>query len=89
MPDHTIRVLTVGIVLVTLTIGLIIPNIELVLGLVGSTAGALVCIIFPSLMFLKVTEGKATTERLMAKVRGRQAHAQAHYPCTNTSYSNI
>lgn len=50
----------------SLTTGLLIPSIELVLGFVGSTIGTAVCVIFPALVFIKIFT-KDTNERLMAK----------------------
>ncbi|CAG7719106.1 unnamed protein product [Allacma fusca] len=66
IPESRLKLLTVGIIGFTLFIGLMIPNIELVLGLVGSTTGSVICIIFPSVMFIRVTS-KHTTERLLAQ----------------------
>ncbi|CAL8100309.1 unnamed protein product [Orchesella dallaii] len=66
IPESRMKALTVTIVAFTLVIGIIIPNIELVLGLVGSTTGSIICIIFPSIMFVKVTS-KSTTEKLVAQ----------------------
>ncbi|ODN00442.1 putative sodium-coupled neutral amino acid transporter 10 [Orchesella cincta] len=66
IPESRMKFLTVTIVAFTLIIGIIIPNIELVLGLVGSTTGSVICIIFPSIMFVKVTS-KSTTEKLVAQ----------------------
>ena len=47
--------ITGGVILICLTIGILVPDIELVLGLVGSTMGSCVCTILPALMFLKLT----------------------------------
>ena len=54
------------LILICLTIGILIPDIELVLGFVGSTMGASVCVIFPGAVFLKLSN-KETTERLAAR----------------------
>ena len=59
--------ITVGILLITLVVGINTPDIEKVLSLVGSTIGNVVCILIPSVIFIKLTE-KNTTERLGAKV---------------------
>lgn len=67
IPESRLKFLTVTIVGFTLVVGILIPNIELVLGLVGSTTGTVICIIFPSIMFVRVTS-KNTTERLVAQV---------------------
>ena len=58
--------ITGAVILICLTIGILVPDIELVLGLVGSTMGSCVCTILPALMFLKLTT-KDTTERLAAR----------------------
>lgn len=67
IPETTFRCITVAIVAVALFISLLIPNIELVLGLVGSTIGVLICVVFPAACFVNVTF-KNTNERVLAKV---------------------
>lgn len=67
IPQTTFRCITVAIIGVSLFISLLIPNIELVLGLVGSTIGVLVCVVFPAACFVNLTF-KDTNERLLAKV---------------------
>jgi sodium-coupled neutral amino acid transporter 10 len=52
---------------VTIGISVLLPHIELVLGILGSTIGAVICFIFPALIFLYLTN-KNTTERLMAQL---------------------
>ena len=47
--------ITAAVILICLVIGILVPDIELVLGLVGSTMGSCVCTILPALMFLKLT----------------------------------
>ncbi|CAH1638845.1 unnamed protein product [Spodoptera littoralis] len=66
IPESTFRCITVGIIGVALFISLLIPNIELVLGLVGSTIGVLICVVFPAACFVNVTF-KNTNERVLAK----------------------
>ncbi|XP_017774088.1 PREDICTED: putative sodium-coupled neutral amino acid transporter 10 [Nicrophorus vespilloides] len=66
IPENKFRLLTVLIILISLTIGIMIPNIELVLGLVGSTIGVIVCVIFPACCFICITV-KNTNERLLAQ----------------------
>ncbi|XP_059050671.1 putative sodium-coupled neutral amino acid transporter 10 [Achroia grisella] len=66
IPESSFRCITVAIIAVTLFISLLIPNIELVLGLVGSTIGVLVCLVFPAACFVNVTF-KNTNERILAK----------------------
>ncbi|XP_068618166.1 putative sodium-coupled neutral amino acid transporter 10 [Battus philenor] len=67
IPETTFRCITVAIIAVALFISLLLPNIELVLGLLGSTIGVLICVVFPAACFINVTF-KNTNERLLAKV---------------------
>ena len=67
IPETRFRFLTIGIILVSLTVGLITPNIELVLGLVGSTIGVLICVMFPAVAFICISP-KSSSERLLAQV---------------------
>ncbi len=53
-PDH-FNMITVFVILLTLTLGIIIPDIEFVLGMVGSTIGCAICVVFPALIFIKLT----------------------------------
>ncbi|XP_014235355.1 putative sodium-coupled neutral amino acid transporter 10 [Trichogramma pretiosum] len=61
------RCLTSLIVLVALSVGILIPNIEFVLGIVGSTIGVIICLIFPAMFFISISI-KNTNERLLAQV---------------------
>ncbi|XP_073947368.1 uncharacterized protein [Choristoneura fumiferana] len=67
IPEGTFRCITVAIIAMALFVSLLIPNIELVLGLVGSTIGVLICVVFPAACFVNVTF-KNTNERVLAKV---------------------
>lgn len=66
MPEARFKGITLGILLTSLVVGILIPNIELVLGLLGSTMGMLIALILPSLLFIKVNS-KASAERLLAQ----------------------
>ncbi|XP_076034327.1 uncharacterized protein LOC143021033 isoform X2 [Oratosquilla oratoria] len=66
MPEARFKGITLGILTISLTIGIMIPNIEFVLGLLGSTMGMTIALILPSLMFIKVNS-KASAERLVAQ----------------------
>ncbi len=66
IPPDRFNGITVCVILLTLTLGVMIPDIEFVLGMVGSTIGCAICIIFPSLIFLRLTS-KNTTERLASQ----------------------
>ncbi|XP_057328782.1 putative sodium-coupled neutral amino acid transporter 10 [Microplitis mediator] len=67
IPEIRFRCLTLMIVLVSLITGLLMPNIEFVLGLVGSTIGVIICLIFPAGFFIAIST-KNTNERLIAQV---------------------
>ncbi|KAL0872143.1 hypothetical protein ABMA27_004559 [Loxostege sticticalis] len=66
IPVTSFRCITVGIIASALCVSLALPNIELVLGLLGATIGVLVCVVFPAACFVRVTF-KDTNERLLAK----------------------
>ncbi|CAL7944097.1 unnamed protein product [Xylocopa violacea] len=67
LPETRFRCLTIMIVAVSLITGILIPNIEFVLGLVGSTIGIMICLIFPAIFFISISS-KHTNERLLAQV---------------------
>ncbi|CAK9827939.1 Putative sodium-coupled neutral amino acid transporter 10 [Anthophora retusa] len=67
LPETRFRCLTIIIVTVSLVTGILIPNIEFVLGLVGSTIGVMICLIFPAIFFISISS-KHTNERLLAQV---------------------
>lgn len=67
IPETKFRSLTILIVLVSLSVGILIPNIELVLGLVGSTIGVSICVLFPATCFICMVK-KNTNERILAQV---------------------
>ena len=58
--------LTFFVICFALVLGIMIPDIEIVLGMVGSTMGSSICVIFPAAAFLRLTS-KNTTERLAAQ----------------------
>lgn len=67
IPEHRFKYITISMVLVALIIGILIPSIELIIGLVGSTIGVAICIMFPASCFIKINK-KSSTERLTAQV---------------------
>jgi len=67
IPETRFKCLTISIISVSLAVGLLIPNIELVLGLVGSTIGVLICVMFPAVAFICIST-KSSQERLLAQV---------------------
>lgn len=66
IPPDRFNAITVVVILITLCLGIMIPDIELVLGLVGATIGSAICVIFPSIIFTQVM-AKNTTEKLLAR----------------------
>lgn len=66
IPPVRFNVITVSVVFSTLVMGILLPDIEFVLGIVGSTIGNVICIIFPAVIFIKITS-RNTTERLAAQ----------------------
>ncbi|XP_042215503.1 putative sodium-coupled neutral amino acid transporter 10 [Homarus americanus] len=66
MPEARFKGITLGILTTSLVVGILIPNIEFVLGLLGSTMGMLIALILPSILFIKVNS-KASAERLLAQ----------------------
>ncbi|XP_051168386.1 putative sodium-coupled neutral amino acid transporter 10 [Leptopilina boulardi] len=67
MPETRFRFLTFVIVSISLIMGILIPNIEFVLGIVGATIGVMICLIFPATFFISISS-KNTNERLLAQV---------------------
>lgn len=66
IPDSQFRALTVLLVGTTLATAVLVPDIEVVLGLTGSTIGTLICIIMPGMIFTRVI-AKSTNEHLLGK----------------------
>ncbi|XP_020296823.1 putative sodium-coupled neutral amino acid transporter 10 [Pseudomyrmex gracilis] len=66
LPESRFRCLTIAIVGISLVIGILVPNIEFVLGIVGSTIGVMICLIFPAVFFISIST-KNTNERLIAQ----------------------
>ncbi|KAL6434652.1 hypothetical protein ACFW04_006177 [Cataglyphis niger] len=93
LSEFRFRCLTVAIVSISLTIGILVPNIEFVLGIVGSTIGVMICLIFPAVFFISINS-KNTNERLVAQgiliigvwimVLGTYANLYAMEESTNT-----
>ncbi|KAL6732401.1 hypothetical protein Aduo_003163 [Ancylostoma duodenale] len=68
MRFSTFHVLTFVILLFNLTIALLIPNVEFILGLTGSLIGSLVCIVIPSILYIAVTKNKEHYSVSYAKI---------------------
>ncbi|CAG0916322.1 unnamed protein product [Notodromas monacha] len=67
IPDSRFKGITVVVVVASLGMGIVLPAIEVVLSLMGSTIGLIVCLIFPATIFIKNTS-KNTNERTLAQV---------------------
>ncbi|KAJ8940428.1 hypothetical protein NQ318_009221 [Aromia moschata] len=67
IPEGKFKGLTMLIVFISLIVGIMIPNIELVLGLVGSTIGVMICVLFPVTCFICISP-KNTNERILAQL---------------------
>ncbi|KAL3875599.1 hypothetical protein ACJMK2_033534 [Sinanodonta woodiana] len=69
MPELHFQIISVSIVLVSMLLAILFPNVELVLALNGATVGNLICYIFPAIFFLKVmsgaAEGKGTAKAVL------------------------
>lgn len=68
IPEHLFKGITVTIVMGSMITGILIPNVEFVLGLNGAITGTLICYIFPALFFLRVSkpEGKTIAQIVLA-----------------------
>jgi len=73
LSESRFRCLTIVIVSISLIIGILVPNIEFVLGIVGSTIGVMICLIFPTVFFISISS-KNTNERLVAQVKPILVH---------------
>ncbi|CAL4094023.1 unnamed protein product, partial [Meganyctiphanes norvegica] len=67
MPESRFKGITFGILFISLIFGIMIPSIEFVLGLLGSTMGMMIALILPSVLFIKV-QTKRTNDRLLAQL---------------------
>ncbi|XP_058057957.1 putative sodium-coupled neutral amino acid transporter 10 [Anopheles bellator] len=64
IPESKFRPLTVAIVLVALIVGLLIPSIEVVIGLVGSTIGVAICLIIPAACYMTICKTNISEKQL-------------------------
>ncbi|KAH8401066.1 hypothetical protein KR009_002788 [Drosophila setifemur] len=67
IPEQRFRLITIFIVGFSLCVALAIPSVELIIGLVGSTIGVAICIMFPASSFRKIIK-KESMERTLAQV---------------------
>ncbi|ALC41671.1 CG30394 [Drosophila busckii] len=66
IPEQRFRWITVFIVVSALCVALAIPSVELIIGLIGSTIGVAICIMFPASSFRKIIR-KESAERTLAQ----------------------
>ncbi|CAO1359164.1 unnamed protein product [Diamesa tonsa] len=66
IPEAKNRPLTVFIIVTTMILGILVPSVEVVVGLLGSTIGVCICILFPSMCLVKLTQ-KNTAEKFVAQ----------------------
>uniref|UniRef100_A0A182N5Z7 Amino acid transporter transmembrane domain-containing protein n=1 Tax=Anopheles dirus TaxID=7168 RepID=A0A182N5Z7_9DIPT len=64
IPESKFRPLTIAIVIVALIFGLLIPSIEVVIGLVGSTIGVAICLIIPAACYMTICKTNISEKQL-------------------------
>lgn len=67
IPEAKNRPLTIFIIVTTMILGILVPSVEVVVGLLGSTIGVCICILFPSMCLVKLTQ-KSTAEKYVAQL---------------------
>lgn len=77
IPENRFKMLTIFLLSTTLGAALVIPRIELFLGISGATVGCVVCIVAPAGIYLGATKKDQTFERISAQVRARCSDRRA------------
>lgn len=67
IPETRFKVITLFIVIFSLGVALMIPSVELIIGLVGSTIGVAICIMFPAACYRAIIR-KDNMERSFAQL---------------------
>ena len=67
VPESKYQPLTLFIIFSTMIIGILIPSVEVIISLVGSTVGVLVCILFPATCFVKIMQ-RSSAEKTFAQL---------------------
>lgn len=67
VPEPKYQPLTLFIIFSTMIVGILIPSVEVIISLVGSTIGVLVCILFPATCFVKIMQ-RNSAEKTFAQL---------------------
>lgn len=77
MTDKQFRFLTIVLIVFTISLSVVVPHIEFVLSVIGSTTGTTICFILPGMIYTTLTQDgfsqktfsghRETTEKLLAK----------------------
>lgn len=67
VPESKYQPLTLFIIFSTMILGILIPSVDVIISLVGSTIGILVCVIFPATCFVKIMK-RSSAEKTFAQV---------------------